>query len=293
MDHPPLKRLRYLAEYAGARGFHAAARRLPESWVEAVGAGIGDAVYAALRVRRDVVLSNLRQASLPGLDGNAESIARATYRHFSRVLIEFARLPQQARVVEFSTTGPFDRAIARGRGAVILSAHLGNWELLGSAIAQRGYPTHVVVARHHNPHVGALMDRIRRAGGMKPVPAGAGTSEIVRVLRRNEFIGLVADQHAGDSGVRLEFLGRPVMAWTGPARLALRFDAPIILCFTYRTSGGGYRAEIEELPLQPSSDETDPVRWITQQYLVRLEAAIARRPDHWLWLHRRWRDSGA
>ena len=290
MASSPLKRLRYLAEYVGARAFHVVATRLPESWVATVGAGIGEAVHATLRPRRDVVLANLRAAELPGLNGALESVARATYRHFGRVLVEFARLPRQARTVEFPTTEPFDRAIARGRGAIILTAHFGNWELLGSAIAQLGYPMHVVVARQHNDRVGALMDRVRRTGGMRPIPAGTGTAEIVKALRRNEFVGIVSDQHAGSGGVQLQFLGRPVMAWTSPARLALRFGAPIIMLFTYRTPQGGYWAEIEELPLEPPSDETDPVRWITQQYLARLEAAITRRPDHWLWLHRRWRD---
>jgi KDO2-lipid IV(A) lauroyltransferase len=179
---------------------------------------------------------------------------------------------------------------AGGRGALVISGHLGNWEMMAAAIAHFGHPFHVLVAQQKNRLVGDLIDDFRRAAGIQPIRVGPSVKEMLWALRRGEFVGIVSDQNAGREGVFVEFFGRPTSTPRGPAVIALRTGVPILLGFAIREPRGGHRVVFERLePSFPTGEEG--IRAITQAYTARLEAYIRQHPEQWLWTHRRWKCS--
>jgi KDO2-lipid IV(A) lauroyltransferase len=186
-----------------------------------------------------------------------------------------------------------DRALAGGKGVVVVSGHYGAWQYLGGALALLGYPVNYLLIEQHNPGVDRVQNEIASGKGVKFIYPGAGVRGILQAFRRNEMVIILADQHAGGGGVVMDFLGRPASVARGPASLALRTGAVMLPIFMIRT-GGLYhriviRPPIEAKPLG-GTEEEDVVHF-TRAHVDVLEEFIRMHPDHWLWMHRRWKIS--
>jgi KDO2-lipid IV(A) lauroyltransferase len=263
----------------------------------AIGAGIGD-LARALGLRRRVAEANLALA-FPELDPPARAdILTRHYRVIGQAFAEYARLGELARagsgevVAGVSGLEHLERARAGGKGAILLSGHYGNVELLGAWLGRMN-PVDFVVQALSNPEVESLLAAQRAAAGVGQIASGASLRRIYEALRENRWVAILADQDARRGGVFVPFFGRPSSTAIGPARIALGTGAPIIMGFATRLADGRHHLEVEP-PLEiEDPGAPDAALRLTALHASRLEHHVRKHPDHWFWLHRRWKTAPA
>lgn len=273
---------------AAAAGFGA----LP--WRAALGAGAAaGTLAAALGLRRRVALANLALAFPERSAAERAAILAAHYRELGRVLAEYPRLPELSRegspaIAALHGVEHLERARAAGRGAILMSGHYSNVELMAARLA-RLHPMDVVTRRIRNPAVEAWLGARRRAAGLGVIASETGLRAIYAALRAGRFVAMLADQDARRHGIFVPFLGRPASTAPGPARIALATSVPIITGFVTRGADGRHTITVE--PPLPAGDPRDPlaVERLTALHVARLEHWVRQRPELWFWLHRRWK----
>ncbi len=180
-------------------------------------------------------------------------------------------------------------ALARGKGVIILTAHFGNWEMLGARLAADGFDTAAITRQASDPTVASLIDRCRSDLGIR-VLARDSVREMLRHLRNGGCLFILPDLDAKKGAIRLSFLGRPAWVPRGPALPAMRSKAPIIPAFCVRESDDSLHMRVlDEIPVAVNENRDAAVRETMQRINRVLEAAILERPDQWLWFHNRWK----
>jgi KDO2-lipid IV(A) lauroyltransferase len=271
------------------------ARMRAGSWAGSLslGARLG-ALAHHLGVRRRVAEENLALAFPERSAAARAGILAEHYRELGRVAAEYSRLDTLAAaapgevIAEIRGAEHYDRALAGGRGALVMTGHFGNFELM-AAMAARRWPLDVVVQPLSNPGVEAMIARIRAAAGISVISAATGLRRVLAALRAGRLVAIVADQDARRHGVFVPFLGRPASTPVGPARLALATGAPILTGFIHRRPDGRHEIEFEGPVPFPDAADPDPVTTLTVRHTERVERRIRERPEHWFWLHRRWK----
>lgn len=169
----------------------------------------------------------------------------------------------------------------------MLTGHIGNWELLGAWLCQKGYPMYAVVQRNEDPETEALIEESRRRIGLKTLSKSFGLRGVVKALRQGAVVGLLADQHGGE--LTVDFMGHPARTFTGPAVFSLLTGAPIVPVVSFRRAP--FRHEVVALPplALPRGDRDAQIEALTVEANELLEGLVRRHPEQWLWLHRRWR----
>lgn len=268
---------------------------LPRAVARGLGRVLGAMTWNVLRIRRTVSCQNV-EASLGGDPRRAARIASASYQFFGRAMMEFAapgRLRPDAlrRVVRVEGLEHLDETRRAGRGAILVTGHFGNWELLGAALAARGYPVYFLVGEQTNARVDRLINALRVRWGVGVIHRGSALRGVLRALRSGAFVAMLADQNVRHDGVFVEFFGRAASTTRGPARFAIHAGCPVIPGFIVPdVHAGGYRATIEP-PLRPGSSEPvdRAVFALTDRYTRRIEHWVRRYPDVYFWPHRRWK----
>ncbi len=176
----------------------------------------------------------------------------------------------------------------KGRGLVTVSAHLGNWELLGQLAALLIPPMMPVYKSHRNRLVREFMLEMRRAGDQLPVPKEEGLRPLLRHLRAGGTVGLLVDQNAGPQGVDSEFLGHPCKSWDTPVRIAHGTGCPLLPVFLFRGSHGLELVWHPPLELVVDGSGRLDVAASVRKLDALLGAAVREHPDQWLWLSHRW-----
>ena len=262
------------------------ATRFPRAVAYRVAVAVADVQYRRATSDREAVQRNL--SAILGPDNpEISSVAREAFRNFAKYLIDFFRLGEvDARFLREHVTMVnrryLDEALRQGHGAIALSAHLGNYELGAAVMAAAGYRVNTVVLTHQDPRIDALFRLQRLAGGVHPIPVGIALRQVFACLNRNELLGILADRDFFNNGIRLEFLGRQMSIPKGPALFSLRTGAVIVPTFLIRAPRNRFEM-IFETPIypQPTDNEPDDVKRITQQALQVLERYIRRYPSQW------------
>lgn len=289
-----MKSLGYLLQYWALSAAGLLFRTLPLKAALGLGAGLGSLVYG-LGIRRGVALGNLARV-YPGQSPKwRAATAEALYRNLGRNLAELLRFPAMSRTevlnaVEFRGLEHFERAREGGKGALLVTAHFGNWELYGAAIASAGYQLSMVVYPQHNRLVDEQLNRLRRGKGSEIIYKRDAAREIFRALRQNRFVAVLIDQDAGADGVFCDFLGHPASTARGPALLAFKTGAPLIAGAIVRRQGGKHVGHIHGViyPNSNSSAEKEVPR-LTAELNSIISGYVLQNPDHWYWVHRRWK----
>lgn len=258
---------------------------------------LGWFVFSVLRYRRQVALENLHHAFPEKSERQRRRIAARSCRHFMKTMVEFLRFPKLVGkpLTEYCEFGNDDRllkrALVRGKGAILVSGHFGNWEILAAIIAQQGYPISSVYKPMKNRLIDKLIADHREMLGNRTIPLGEAARGILRTLRKNEFIAVLGDQNAGRMGIFIDFLGRPCSVHQGAALLALKTGAPIIYGYIVRGPRGRHRVKARWLSFDDLEGGATPenIRIVTEAHVRQLERAIRENPDQWLWMHRRWK----
>ncbi|MCB1184974.1 hypothetical protein KDM41_16220 [bacterium] len=279
-------------EYGAFRLLTGALAGLPTRWTRAAGRGVGRLAGDGLRVRRRVVDEQL-SAVLPELPPQRRvALRRAVYAHLGETLVEtFCLSPAQAlgevRVVP--GWGELDEAVADGRGVIVVTAHLGNFELGGRVLARR-FPVLDVIKPMRNPLFDRHLERLRARFGIATVPMDHAGRTVLAHLRRGGVVTLLVDQDAGAAGLRTPFLGRPASTWPGAARLALRTGAPLVPVAIVRGDDGGHVLHIGRRIAPPAGPaDAAAVAALTARISAAVETFISRDPGQWFWVHRRWK----
>ncbi len=177
-----------------------------------------------------------------------------------------------------------DAALAAGRGAIILAAHFGGWELIGYWLATNGYPIHALARPQAVDSMTRFMNGFREERGVQVLMSDS-LAAAGRVLSGGALVGLLADLDAKEHGLPAQFFGQAASFYPSPVLLSMRYRAPLLPTFIERTRDGTHELRFEE-PVRWEAGETLPER--VQKYASRYEAAIRRRPDHWVWFHQRY-----
>jgi len=299
-----MRRLKHWLEYQGVLFLLFMAQTLPWSWVLWFGKIIGKLTFSILRIRRRVALENLAQAFPEKAAVELKPIARRSYENFGMMMLEYLRLPKLSpgellQRISFTMPreqNPYEQALALGKGAICMTGHFGNWEYMGALVALMQYPMVYLYQEQNNPYVAALIRDIRAKMNMASIPRGAALRGILKALREKKFVAILADQDAGSNGLFVDFLGRPASTGRGPAAFVLKTAAPIVFCVAIRQPGGYHRVEAELLTFDFSENDAtadsadeEKLRQITVAWTKVLEKYIRQYPDHWFWMHRRWK----
>lgn len=292
---PAGKRLRHALEAACAWLAFGLLGLLPRGAASALGGAVARTIGPRLGVSR-VARRNIDRA-LPGLDRAAiERIVRGMWDNLGRTVAEYPHL----RAIDcFAVGGPVEvvglEPLARlrdaGRSVVFVSAHFGNWEIGSLAAGQFGMAVHNVYRQANNPSIERMIQGFRRATLGVYHPKGAtGARTLLGAVRRGEHLALLADQKMND-GIPVEFFGRPAMTAPAIAALALKFDLAVVPARVERLPGERFRVVVSEPMAHPATgDAKADVAALLRAINATFEDWIRARPDHWLWLHRRWPD---
>ena len=288
--------LSHRAEYYGLLGAVGALRRLSVRRAGDIGEWIGRLIYSPFGVRREVVERQVR-AAFPGL-GETEvlRIARESFGNLGRTTIETAVLPtkpNEAVLELFDIVDNWEiieQSLARGKGLLLVSGHLGNWELAGSYIAARGLRMEAVARRMQNPLFDQYLTETREQVGMHVIHDADAVRRVPRVVRGGGVVGFLIDQGAvGLASTWVPFFGRYAKTPRGPAVFALRLDAPVVFTCAVREPDGKYSMRFEEVVVARTGDRERDVDAIVSAYTSTLERWVRRYPEQYFWQHRRWK----
>jgi KDO2-lipid IV(A) lauroyltransferase len=257
-----------------------------------VGAGLGRLAYL-LGFRRRVALDGLRRA-FPALpERERRRIARAAYGQLGRSLAEIAlarTVPDSdlEHLVRFPDLHRLLGARAQGRGVIVAVAHFGNWELLARAGVRRGLPI-TAITRPLRGTANRQLLAARREGGMRELPDKNSMLAALDVLRRGEFLAIVVDQNMRPSrGIFVDFFGEQACTTPAAAVLAHRTGAPLLAAFPLRQPDGTHVVHVQG-PFETGLRGHAAVVALTQDLTRAVEEMVRAHPDHWFWVHRRWK----
>lgn len=286
-------KVRHLAEYAGLWLLALFFRALPRSWALGLGALVGQLGWW-LRIRRQLVLANLAIA-FPQLSlRQRQRLAAAAARNFGRTVAEFVRFAGRDRkrvgqLVAMEGEGELRAALSQGKGAIVVTAHLGAWALYVTALAARGIPSALLVGRQHNPYVDRFILGIP-GDAVKFISKGrTAPREILKSLQEGRAVVMVADQDAGPRGTFAPFFGRVVSTLPLPGAIAARYRPPLFLMVGHRVEGGRHQLQLKPLPLPSAADEEQLRLAVATTCNKALEDAIRAFPHQYFWYHRRFR----
>jgi Kdo2-lipid IVA lauroyltransferase/acyltransferase len=271
-----------------------ATSRLDAATADRFGAALGRFGYRPLGIRRRLVEAQIR-ASFPERDDAwVRRTARACFEHLGRetaALLRMSRLTPDEMIArtEVINLELGDAAVRASRGVVVVAGHLGNWEMGAAMMAARGYAVSAVVARQRNPLFDEWIVSMRERMGVKVIERSRASREALRALRRGNIVAFVADQNAGPGGVFVPFFGRLASTHRGPALMAVRTGAPLLLAVPIRCGEDRYCMRLEAVDVDRAGELEDVVHRLTAAFTARLEAAIRATPEQYLWLHRRWK----
>jgi KDO2-lipid IV(A) lauroyltransferase len=289
--------LRERVEYAALMALKGVLARLPLQRAVRLGAASGRLAMAADRINRPVATRNL-EIAFPEKDPRSrQTILLAMYRNFGRMAAEWVHFGDLTRgniaqFVTYENREYWEEAlrISGGRGVLAFTGHFGNFELLNAAHSLYGNPIAFVYRPLRNPYVDAEVAAARtRFGGRIISRQGAGR-EILRTLHDNWMVCIPIDLDVR-KGVFVDYFSKPASATDAIARVAMASGAPVLPAFLVR-DGASTRHRISLYPpirVERRSDRYESVRQHTQRFTTIFEEMVRRHPDHWNWIHRRWK----
>jgi KDO2-lipid IV(A) lauroyltransferase len=257
----------------------------------------GDLMYRFAGGPRRLALAHVALAFGDAMSPVArERIVRASFRNVVRCLVEVlsfeAIRPQLDTYVEVEGWEHAQAVQTLQRGAIVVTGHIGNWEILAAYFALKGLPIAAVARRMHDPRINTLLLDFRTANGVQTIlrESSGSSREILSVLRRNGVLAMLIDQDTHAPSISVPFFGRQARTPAAAAALALRRNLPVIAAFAQRRPGGGHRLTIlPPLRIEPTGDRKRDVLELTKLFSQVIEDRIRANPVEWVWWHRRWR----
>ncbi|MDR3592309.1 MAG: lysophospholipid acyltransferase family protein [Negativicutes bacterium] len=255
---------------------------------------LGRLYYHIASRQRDRALAQIQQ-SLGVSPCEAERIVRNLFCNLGQTFLEVMYIPalSPARMRQYVTMENrqyLDEAVAAGKGVAVLTAHVGNWEWLGAALALFGYPVASIVKRQPNDQHTQILNEYRKMVGIEVF--SRGTTELVaaaKALKQGRVLGFFSDQDAGVDGIFIDFLGKMASTPVGLAVFARRFAIPVVPVFMVRRPEGGHRIMVSPpLSFVKTADADADIHRFTAEATKIIEDVIRQHPQEWLWFQKRW-----
>jgi KDO2-lipid IV(A) lauroyltransferase len=254
--------------------------------------------YFVLRIRVDVVKTQLQLAFPQKSKREISSLARKTYINLAYNAIEFIWFAGKSfsRLRPYLTIhglGNIEKALSYKKGAILIMGHLGNWELGAQVIEAYTGKLYAVIQKQRNPYFNEFINYIRTDGGRLTshlIPKKYALRGIIQALRKNSIVLMLPDQHAGSQGIIVDFFARPASTPQGIAKIALKQGCPLLFATCIRGSNGKFSLHITEpMFFTPRQSIDEDIIFYTQKFTTLLEKWVTQYPTQWFWLHKRWR----
>ena len=296
MKNRPRRYVLYLLLRAGM----AVTESLPRRAALFFGRILGRSAYYLVARQRNKVLKNLRFAwRSEKTEQEIRAIARKVFENLAMTAVDAILLPRLSKDTlrdwvsfdeEFTRA---NRILDQGRGVVILTGHIGNWEVLAGAFGVMGYYAAVVGRRIYYEKYNQIIIRLRESVRIRTIYRDSSPKEMLRVLKNNHILGMLADQDVESvGGIFVDFFGHPAYTPTSPVKLAMAAETALVPAFCIR-EGDHYRLILEE-PMYPEEvrgSQEDAVREFTERWSAIVERTIRQYPEQWVWMHDRWKTS--
>ncbi len=269
---------------------------LPVPFTALLGKVFGSLIYSLDKGHRKTALDNLDRAYGGTLSREEkERIAKKVFEHIAVAFLEFMRMPwirasDVERVYEVEGLENFERALAKKKGVIILTAHMGNWEYLGNYFGLTNHPMDEVVRDPDNRVFGEFVKWARTRSGNAVVPKKRAMRRLLTTLSQNGIVAILLDQNVAHyEGVFVDFFGSPACTNKGPALLAAASKAAVIPAFTVRRGAKHRMIFKEEVILKDTGDREGDAIENTAALTCVIEDMIRACPEQWFWVHRRWK----
>ncbi|HAR46629.1 MAG: hypothetical protein A2X56_03105 [Nitrospirae bacterium GWC2_57_13] len=258
-----------------------------------LGAALGLCAYFLLPRDRNRAISHLGMVYQDQGAAWIRRTARRNFIHLGRSLLELMVMTPRRleRSVRFEGLDNLEHALQQGKGALFYTGHIGNWELLGAAVG-RSFPLSAVAVPIVPENVNDLLLELRARFGIKTILRGrpGASRELIRIFRENRILGMLIDQDTDVESAFVDFMGRPAWTPTAAASIALKFGAAVLFGYIRRDQDGHHVVTIEgPLVLTRTGNEEQDIVTNTAQFTRKIEEAVRRYPEQWVWMHRRWR----
>ena len=290
-----LQKIKHKIEFLGVRFIFLVNSLFPHRLAVFFADCLANFAFYVVKKRRNVTFENLKNAFPEKEETEIKKIAHGAYKQFSRMIFEYARFPrfknkEIIEKVKLENENVLKESQKRGKGAIIVSGHFGNWELMAASIALNGYPVSLLVGEQKNKQVDNLMNKFRQDKGMGIIKMGVAARGVIKALRENKIIALLSDQDAGKNGIFVDFFGRKASTPGGTAAFALKTGADVIFSITIRNGKCFHTVVLEKVDFNDiEADGKDAIAELTRRYTARLEFYAQKYPDHYFWMHKRWK----
>lgn len=269
---------------------------MPRSCVHGLARIVADCYWAFSRKDRENIVKNLKVALGDAPGKNYDILTKEVFRNFAKYLVDFFRITKIdeafiSKHVVVRGEEHLRRAREAGKGGILLSAHIGNWELGGVLVALLGYPVHEVALTHQNKDINDFFLRQRAFAKIRVVPIGPSLRRCFAALKEGEFIALLGDKDFTEHGIRTDFLGRATKMPAGPAFFCFKTEAPIIPVFCLYAEDGRLSLVIED-PIWPSGQgsQEEQVRELVSRYVSIIGEQVRRYPTQWCMFREVWNE---
>jgi KDO2-lipid IV(A) lauroyltransferase len=291
------KPLEFWATRQFIRGLNLVGRVMPRGAITPLGRAIGGAAYHVMPRYRKVARANLLRAYGDEWDeSRRETVARQSFQHMGLTAIEFfLRQPgisgeDVEREVRFVGQEHYEEVFARGSGAILVTAHYGNWEMMGPRLIRAGYRVGAVSRTADDPGLERMIEEIRTRCGLQQIPRRQAARQGLAALRRNEILAILLDQNTMEGGVFVPFFGLPASTATGPAVFALKTGAALVPTFCIREADRTFTMKAwPPIYPEPTGDRAADTLRLTAAVTRAIEMQIRERPEQWCWFHNRWK----
>lgn len=272
-----------------------------------IGRFLGRLVFAIDIEHRQIALKNIQLAKGLILHGDTDteasrhsalSMVKKVYLGLGMLMAEFFYIPRVhkdyiERFITIEGKENLDSAMSQGKGVIMVFGHIGSWELNNAIYGILGYPTTAVAFQQNNRMTDRIINKYRQYHGVKVVYDDTLYQDLVAILKSGCILALVSDQDAGTRGVFVDFLGRPASTAKGPAILAMRTGAPLMISMLIRESNNMHRLIFKgPLEISNTGNFKKDVLINTKLWSDVLEDCVKAYPEQWFWLHRRWKTQG-
>lgn len=292
-----LATLRHRVEYVGAWGLISGLGLLPRKVARRIGAAIGMVAFWSLRRLRRVGERNLQLAFPAWVEERRRATLRRVFRNLGILLAEFCKMSsythaQAGRFVRYEGLENYLDARRKGKGVLVLTGHLGAWELSSFFHSLAGFPMGLVIRRLDNALIDAMVNRIRCLHGNRVIHKDDFARGLISAMRAGETVGILMDTNmTPPQGVFVPFLGMEACTASGLARIALRTDAVVLPGFLLAEGDSGeYVLRFgEAIPLVRTGEAEADALANTALFTAVIERYVRANPEQWLWMHRRWK----
>lgn len=273
---------------------------LPHKLVVFCGRIFGMLLYFLSKQRRDITLTNLKNAYPTKRSKEITDICKFSYQNLGISIFELIKFRTQSiseikNIIKFTNPELITEVYNRGKGLIMMTGHFGNWEMLALATgietsSSLKHGINVVAKNQKNAFFDNYIIDNREKFGNKVINAGNAAKEMIKLIKNKEIVALIVDQSADpNKDVFVDFFGNPAATYEAPAVLALKFNLPILVSYAIRQKDNTYIATFEELKHDDLLFDKEGIKELTLRHVKHLENQIRLHPDMWSWQHRRWK----